>query len=90
MGTIQYLEAALRSRNALQGLVDEIAGGLVQELKNRSSEDDPCESKDADELASKLAKEVAMEVTQRLPTPIPSSATAGHGVQDRLTALESR
>ena len=90
MGTIQYLEAALRSRNALQGLVDEIADGLVQELKNRSTEDDPGKSKAADEFASKVAKEVAMEVTQRLPMPIPGSATAGHGVQDRLAALESR
>ena len=90
VATIQYLEADLRSRNALHSLVGEIADGLVQEIKNRSLEDVPGEANPADDFASIVAKEVAMEVTQRLPMPTSDSATPDHGVQDRLAALESR
>ena len=77
-------------QNALHSLVDEIADGLIREIKTRSSEGVPGEAKAADEFASIVAKEIAMEVTQRLPNPISTPTTAGHGVQRRLAALESR
>ena len=90
VGTLHYSEAALPLRNALHSLVDEIAAALVQEIKTRSSEGVPGESKATDEFASIVAKEIALEVTQRLPIPISDPATAGQGVQRRLAALESR
>ena len=80
----------MRSRNALHSLVEEIADGLVQEIRNRSSEDVSGKANAADEITSIVAKEIALEVTQRLPMPASGSATANRHDQDRLTALENR
>ena len=80
----------MRSRNALHSLVEEIADGLVQGIRNRSSEDVSGKAEAADEIASIVAKEIALEVTQRLPMQASGSPTANHHDQDRLTALENR
>ena len=80
----------MRVRSALHRLVEEIADGLIQEIKNHSLVDDHGEFKAADEFASIVAKGVAMEVTGRLSMPTTGVASSGHGVDDRLAALENR
>ena len=80
----------MHSRNALHSLVEEIAEGLFQEIKNSSSEDVPGVAKLSDELASTVAEEVAMAVTQRLPMPISGSAADGTGFRARFAVVESR
>ena len=75
-------------KEALHSLVQEVADGLVHEIRALCAEDIPTMNKPTLEIADTMAKEVAMEVAQELPVPTSNPVNAGYNPQQRLAALE--
>jgi len=73
-------------RKTIQGLAEEIAGNLIQELRSWAADEIPPAAGAAGELAGHPAE----EIPQRLPVLSSAGGETGHGVQDRLLALENR
>ena len=80
----------MRLRETIQGVAEEIAGRLVQELKSRAADEAVDLATTAEELANDVALEVAKEISQRIAGVSKNSEPVDLGIQERLATVESR